>query len=192
MKPTDLICALRGQLNRLAAQGHSAVDIAALEAYLTSVEPAARQGGDEEAREALAAADLRFEEWKVKAPLEHAGRMEMFRSVMEAGRTTLNSLIIMNGGAAIALLAFLGNVLAKDPPVAALAALVPGIRAAMLDFVVGVGLAGASSALRYLTQLLSAGRPQLGGALTIMAIVVGLGSLALFFVGGLTAFRAFG
>jgi hypothetical protein len=39
----------------------------------------------------------------------------MFKSVMEAGQTTIRILITINGGAAAALLAFLSNLIGKNP-----------------------------------------------------------------------------
>jgi hypothetical protein len=115
----------------------------------------------------------------------------MFKSVIEAGRTALNALILMNGGAVVALLAFLGNALAKEPP-SGFKFRVQVINAAMLVFVLGVGWAGVSLALRYLTQLLGHGRSaSVGNKMNYAAIVSGLASLALFFAGGITAYIAF-
>ncbi len=55
---------------------------------------------------------------QVKANLAHRSeqRLELLRSAVKAGESGLKMLLVINGGAAVALLAFLGNVLTKDAP----------------------------------------------------------------------------
>lgn len=55
---------------------------------------------------------------------------------MGAGRNALQTLVLVNGGASVAILAFLGNLATKGSP-ASLQALVPGTSAAMLAFATG-------------------------------------------------------
>lgn len=193
MRATDLITDLRAQLGRVRAQGVSAVQVGALEAYLAAVEPFAAANGDAAATDqALARGRHEFEVWKVRAPMEHAASMEMFRSVIEAGQTALRSLILINGGAAVALLAFLGNVLSKEAPKGVQYS-VAGLKLAMLTFVLGVGSAGAATAFRYLTQWAGALRwLRTSHVLNWAAILFGLGSLGAFFWGGLKAYWAVG
>lgn len=48
-----------------------------------------------------------------KAKNDHA--IEMLRSVFETAKTALTTSILINGGATVALLAFLGNIFGKNP-----------------------------------------------------------------------------
>ncbi len=193
MKAIDLITDLQSELNKVKAQGQAAVSLAGLEAYLAAQEPLATSDemASAQQEQALAKARHDLEVWKVRAPLEHAGRMEMFRSALEAGQTALQSLILINGGAAVALLAFLGNILTKDGP-RSFKLSVSTLNVAMLTFVIGVGLAGAAGAFRYLTQFAGAsGWIKTGRTLNWLAIASGIASLVAFFVGGLRAYWAF-
>src|SRR5690242_13053614 len=110
MKAIDIIAGLRRELAALKAQGQTAVAVAGLEAYLTAIEPEARKDGDATGTEKAlekAGQDLEFEVWKVRAPMQHASSLEMFKSVIEAGLTALKNVMLINGGASVALLAFL-------------------------------------------------------------------------------------
>jgi hypothetical protein len=75
-------------------------------------------------------------------------RVEMFRSVVTAGQAALKSSILINGGAAIALFAFMGNAIAHQPstfPVSELA------RSAFA-FIIGVLFSSIAASGTYLAQ----------------------------------------
>ncbi len=193
MKASDLIKDLRLKLEGVKAAGSTGVNVKALEDYLAAAEPAALATENQADPAAVADADRRFEVWKTQASMQHAGAVELFKSALESGQTALRFLLAINGGAAIALLAFLGNVATKDPSKVVRVS-VQDVNVAMAVFVIGVGLSAASAAFRYLTQFAAAAqwRMWMGLAFNIVAVVVGLASLAAFFVGGALAYRAFG
>ena len=179
---TDPLDQLRAELDVLKNKGLASVTIASLDSYVATLQAEPRSRGTD---------GVNVEMAKTHFEAQNAANLEMFKSVIEAGRTALNALILMNGGAAVALLAFLGNALAKEPT-GGFKFGVQAINCAMLLFVLGVGCAGVSLALRYLTQLLGHGRSaKMGMRMTYAAIVVGLASLALFFAGGVRAYTAF-
>jgi hypothetical protein len=148
--------------------------------------------------------DRAFQEYQVRAPLEHAETLELFKSVIESGQTAIKSLIAINGGAAVALLAFLGNMLTKPQPTGTGQASTSGpsiqsqLATAMAWFVFGVFLIGAVSAVRYLNawaHLIGRSRQSRGwvraaDAFNYLAIVLGLASLAVFLVGGWKSYNA--
>jgi hypothetical protein len=110
-------------------------------------------------------------------------RVEQFRATMEAGQTALKTAIAINGGAAAALLAFLGNLAAKQVPAG------PLLPVAMLAFFGGVFFAAASLGARYLTQLRAVeDRTKVAIRYNNTAIVLGLVSLFAFCGGGILAF----
>lgn len=191
MNAIDLINDLRTELNKVKAQGQAAVSVAALEAYLSALEPVATSNAtapDEERARAKAVHE--FEVYKVQAPLQHAAAMEMVKSAIAAGGDALRLLVLINGGAAVALLAFLGNVLTKEAP-DRFNFSVQGMRVALATFVFGVGFAGVSAAARYLTQFSASNRwVKTANSFNAVAIIFGVMSLASFFRGGLWAYWA--
>lgn len=67
-------------------------------------------------------------------------------AVITIGQGALKSSILINGGACIALLAFIGNIITKD------ATVVPGLSTALLIFGLGVSFSATSSGTTYLAQ----------------------------------------
>ena len=50
------------------------------------------------------------------AKIQAEARLEMFKSVLESGRNAIKASLVMNGGAAVALLTFIGHLATKTPP----------------------------------------------------------------------------
>ncbi len=124
--------------------------------------------------------------WRVNSPIEAQRNIEMFKATLEAGQTAIKSLTIINGGAAIALLAFIGNALNKDRPID-----VSGFHCPLMIFVTGVGLAGLTSALRYFSQDAYNYKNWLGTTFKILAVVGGILSLVAFAYGTIATSSAF-
>ena len=74
----------------------------------------------------------------------------MFDSVIEYGTATLRALILLNGGGAIALLAFSGHLFTEGT--AGLVALASNVSLAVVALGVGAALGGIATAGAYLTQ----------------------------------------
>lgn len=182
---------IAGELSKLRAAGHSAVAIDLLLPYVQGLVNAARAADPEGERLRLQQHfDGQIEHYKASREMDR----EMFKAVIEAGQSALKSLSVINGAAAIALLAFLGNALSKDKTPAA--ALIAGMSNSMLSFGIGVALAGAGFALRYLSQAVYTGDFRLGtehsrwgDRLRNAAILAGVGSLVAFIVGTFISFR---
>jgi cation transporter-like permease len=73
--------------------------------------------------------------------------LEELRAVNAAGQSAIKSSMLVNGGAAVALLAFIGH-LATDPQTIGA---VPNFAVPLTSFVVGVWLGGLSAGFTYLT-----------------------------------------
>ncbi len=131
-----------------------------------------------------------FEKQKALLPLQHNRQMEQFKAVTEAGQTALKTAIAVNGGAAAALLAFLGSLAAKQLPAGTVSS-TGKVALAMLVFVGGVLFASLALGARYFTQLTDAwGRTKLAARFNNTSALLGLASLLAFSVGGLLAFLA--
>lgn len=74
---------------------------------------------------------------------EHA--LETYKSLMQYGSGALRFVLLVNGGAAVALLTFVGNVIGKG-------GILPDIRWIMGLFLLGVLLGGFATATSYITQ----------------------------------------
>ncbi len=109
-------------------------------------------------------------------------QIEYYRAVSASGQSALKGLLIMNGGAAIALLAFLGTVAGREGvPPEYVAAIAPALRL----FLFGVFLSVGASATTYLSNLVqSIGWRRVGIGLLIFTVIVGAGALAVFLWGG--------
>lgn len=102
----------------------------------------------------------------------------MFRSVIVAGQSAIKSSFILNGGASVALLAFIGHLAQFD------AAKVPMFAACLLYFAFGALAAVVTSGLTYLSQWFYAGAKtwatKVGFGLNIACIILGIASYGLF------------
>jgi len=190
MDAVDLIRDLRQVLDHMQSQGQSAVTIAALEQYLAAQE--ARASGAPAAEQALTEAEHRLEVWKV----ERGEWVEKVKSAVTASGDALRTLVLINGGASVALLAFLGNVLTREPPRCFVSSSpsplsVPNAKVAMSTFVFGVAFAGGAGVARYLSMFsFVQNRSKREGWFTVIGIALGTLSLFAFLRGGLWAYWA--
>lgn len=115
-------------------------------------------------------------------------KIEEFKSVITAGQSALRSAILINGGAAIALLSFIGHIwnTKPSPPVA------KGLACSLLIFVLGVLAGSISTGLTYLSQA-SFGyeKYRIGIILNIFAIMIIILSYVCFIIGGYSAYNSF-
>lgn len=193
MKATELITDLRAVLGDVQANGQSTIPIAGLEKYLAKMEEMANATDAamvEATERASAKSQFKLEVWKVQAALHSAFTIEMSKSTNEAGQTALKAATLINGGAAAALLAFLGNLLTKQPPVG-IHFPIAAISYAMLIFVIGLGLSVLAAGFRYFNALLGAmNQPKFANTANVISILLGLASLAAFFCGGVKSYMA--
>jgi hypothetical protein len=80
--------------------------------------------------------------------LAHDHLIETYKSLVTLSTEGFKLCALANGGAAVAILAYLGNVAGKDPPVP-----VPDMRCAMGAFLAGLVFCGFGMFFAYLTQL---------------------------------------
>jgi hypothetical protein len=200
METADLINDLKNALANIKNQGGETVLISKLEVYLSEMEAIdseekshAIQNTEREEKshaiqnternEAIRKFEHEMDVWKIRAPL-------MFNSVIEAGQTALKSSSLINGGAAVSLLAFLGNLLTKDAPYGTTYP-IQELSWAMLIFFIGVGFSGVATAARYFSQATYAeNKESQGDFFRWVAIVFALLSFGAFFYGGVEAYCA--
>ena len=118
--------------------------------------------------------------------VEHQHFMETYRSLITIALASLKYLSLINGGAAVALLAYLGNVASRTGPA-------PSVTGSMVAFVTGLVFCGIAFLAAYFTQFVllneSASRPLKvnHGVLLWVGIGSAMLSLASFAYGAITA-----
>ncbi|HGL5978090.1 TPA: hypothetical protein ACKFKV_003869 [Klebsiella oxytoca] len=126
--------------------------------------------------------------------IENNFQMESFKAAISIGANACRTFLIMNGGAAIALLAFLGNIWNKSSSTEAASA----IATALVLFCMGVVLAGVCAGFSYISQSLFVSselgnkKSQLywGRAINLMACISGAGSIFIFAYGSFSAYQS--
>jgi len=115
--------------------------------------------------------------------------IETFKAVIAAGQSAIRTSVTINGGASVAILAYLGH-LAEHLP-----AQVPEFAGCLLPFGAGTLLAGCVSALTYCAQYAYAGNHAwhrtAGYAFNVSAILFGLASFLSFGLGIWNTYSAF-
>ena len=117
--------------------------------------------------------------------------LEGFKQVIALGQSTLKSIMIINGGASVAILAFLGNALNT----ANSKVLILPFANSMRMFVFGVSLSAIAYALTYLSQLSYSGekpwQQNTGIALHVLTSLAGASALVAFIWGANLAYFGF-
>jgi hypothetical protein len=145
----------------------------------------------------VAVTPAELEQYKAQLQLEvekhksdNASSLEMFRSVISAGQNAIRSSFLLNGGAALALLAFISHLAEKQPTKVA------EFADTLMPFVIGVFAISLTSGVTYLSQWFYAEDDEpwmlkTGFWLNIAAIIVGLSSYGFFLWGMCRAYMAF-
>ena len=177
---------LRDTIQEIKSNGTAAIYCDNLIAYLDDV---AKSPTEE-----LSEIDLE----KYKADLQlhieqnknyHSSQLEMFRSIVSSGQNAIRSSFLLNGGASVALLAFIGHLAAINPDKINVFAY------PLVLFVIGVLAMTMTSGFTYLSQWLY-GSDNLksqswGFGFNILCIVLGISSYLFFIWGMWHAYHAF-
>lgn len=207
MDTISLINELREAIQNIKKSGQEVLSIDRLNSYLDEVQKiweSAKNNSEQEQHRIereLAHSQKQFENDMEVAKIRSAESLAMFNSVIEAGLNALKSAIIINGGAAIALLAFIGGILQKDEHTKVIE--ISSIGYALLVFVFGAGLSGMATGVRYLAQFLYSGaliksyqgfdknlERYAGHFFNSLTILMGIASYVSFFWGGWIAYCA--
>ena len=140
METQELIDAFRKQLDQVETQGGQQVQISALRAYLGALEKDAGTSQDYRKRE--------HEGMLAHYSAKNQQSIEMLKAVLESGKSALHALLIIHGGAVVALLGVMSN-LAGKPGGTALAIY---LALPLLQFGIGVLVGALGFAFRYFSQ----------------------------------------
>jgi len=150
MKSIEVVEVLRGAVANTKEAGVKQVSIADLEAFSARLaETVARTPADAAAGDAaMEAYRAELSAWVSTRQQDHEHNLEMLRATITTGQSALKSALLINGGAAVALLAFIGSSWSSNKIAEAL----PDISAALLLYVFGVLAAAVAAGATYLSQ----------------------------------------
>lgn len=177
---------LKQTIEEIKAKGTVAISCDNLISYLEEVikSPSVEMSASEQEKYK---ADLQV--WVEQNKAVHESHLEMFRSVIQSGQNAIRSSFLLNGGAAVATLAFIGKLTEAQ------ATKIPVFAASLTIFVVGVLIITITSGLTYLSQWFYAEdkkwKAAVGYWLNIVAIILGLSSYGVFIWGMCEAYAAF-
>lgn len=171
MSVQEFAAQLRDEMRILQEQGTAAIYCENLINYLQGVVDSP-PGTPDSARLAQLQAQLQHQIELSKS--QHESNLEMFRSVISAGQNAIRSSFLLNGGTAVALLAFIGHLATSKPEMVATFA---GV---LHPFAFGVLAITVTSGFTYLSQWLYASEKQaaqrIGFGLNLLTIGLGLSS----------------
>ncbi|MHB8987679.1 MAG: hypothetical protein ACYC6S_02735 [Desulfobulbia bacterium] len=180
MEPAEVIDALKTALAVVKTEGQTTVTVDALERYLEGLRKDAGQSAE--------IRRLEYQRTLASYDAETKHSIEMFKSVIEAGREALNALVLINGGAVVALLGFMGATISKGLP----PALGASLTSPLLQFGFGVLMGALGFGARYFSQAFYSGKKRKAGiAFTLVAIGFAFVGYTLFGFGIYGAFSAF-
>lgn len=191
MNSTELLNHIEKDVNEAKRNGIEVIPIDNLLNYLSNIDVTVEADENEITLEGLKHQNsTQLEILRI----ENNFQIESFKAAITIGANACRTFLIVNGGAAIALLAFLGNIWNKNSSNEAATA----VAAALMFFCVGVVLAGLCSGLAYFSQCLFAAsylgtkkiKLWLGHAINAIACLCGAGSLIVFAYGSFTAYQS--
>lgn len=168
-----------------AEKGIKEINCDNLVAYLDEV----LSGPDEVSQESLEKYKAELQIWVEENRLYQSAKLENFKAVITQGQNALKAAFLMNGGAAVAILAFMGKLSDSKP------SFITNFNEPMMIFVFGIFLAGLSSGFTYLSQWIASHdktwASTAGYTLNILVILMGLSSYGCFMWGAVSAVAAF-
>ncbi len=186
MNAKQFAAQMKAMIEDIKSKGTAAIYCDNIIAYLTEVQSSPEQDPTPMDFERYKA-DL--QNWIEANKYQHEGNLEMFRSVITSGQNAIKSSFLLNGGAAIALLAFIAHLAEFN------AGKVAEFAACLLPFAFGVLTMVVTSGCTYLSQWLLAshrdGTKKAGFGLNILCIFLGIASYGLFTWGLLATYRVF-
>ncbi|MDQ0324335.1 hypothetical protein J2R99_000184 [Rhodopseudomonas julia] len=117
---------------------------------------------------------------------ENSENLELIKAAIQAGQNAIRSIILINGGAAIAIIALLGHLAGADSGV------MHDYAQCLLPFAAGTLLGGLMAGVTYLSQAAhAAGEGSKGTTINNISIIIGLMSYAAFGLGVWWTYQAF-
>lgn len=183
MNAKQVVEVIRAKIGQIKTPSAQSVTIASLEALLAAIEPDLDIAGG--------ASSFAIEHMKLQHASDlakYAADVEVFKSVIDTAKVLIQSLILINGGSAVALLAFIGHLTTAPQPAAPISSFADPLR----YFVIGVGTAALFAGSLCLGQKLYAEKwNRFGNATVSISLLLALSSIAAFAIGSWCTYVVF-
>ncbi len=186
MSTKQFAAQMKAMIEDIKAKGTAAIYCDNLIDYLNEVENTSE---DEPSPIQIEKYKADLQNWIEINKRDHEGHLEMFKSVIASGQAAIKASFLLNGGAAVAMLAFIGH-LAQFK-----ADKVSAFSTCLLPFAYGVLAIAVTSGLTYLSQwFYFSTQPwsrKLGFAFNMLCILLGISSYVFFAWGLFDAYHSF-
>jgi hypothetical protein len=183
MQARDLANSLATAVKELKNQGHQHIAVDNLLDYLNKF-----QSGTEPNDTDVERYKAQLQVWVEDRKNLHVSNVEMFRSVIAAGQNAIRSAFILNGGAAVAMLAFIGHLVSVN------ISKIPIFADSILPFTAGVLGASVAAGFTYLSQWCYANETpntvKIGNVIRVVCILLVLGAYGCFVLGMYSVYQA--
>lgn len=111
MKASEILQAIKSTIASSKNNNVQHISIDSLEAYIAHLEELSKKTPDDVAAggAAMEAYKADLNSWVASRQQRHEFNLEMLKATITTGQTALKSSLLINGGAAVAMLAFVGN-----------------------------------------------------------------------------------
>jgi len=192
MNATNVINDIRAALIQTKSQGHDTVSIDAMENYLALLDKNIDNNSNNETlnhEKLLTEFKATNDRNIAHANSINSSNLEMFKAVTSAGQYALKSSMVINGGGAIALLAFTGKIWTTTTS----SLIANSLTFSIFVFCIGVLLSAIASGTTYLSQLsFNINKYKTGNVINTISIVLILGAYVAFFCGAYIAGTSLG
>ncbi|MFT6491568.1 MAG: hypothetical protein ACJAWP_000449 [Porticoccus sp.] len=196
MKASEILQTIKSTIASSKENDVQQISIESLEAYIARLEEMANKTPEDVAagEAAMAAYKADLNSWVASRQQRHEFDLEMLRATITTGQSALKSSLLINGGAAVAMLAFAGNIWGRREKYESLFCLIPD---SLACFVYGVLSAAVAAGFSYFSQAGYGGEfgrysTKIGVAAHVVAILSVVASYVLFGKGAWLAYMAIG
>jgi len=151
MKASEILQAIKSTITTSKNDGVQHISVESLEAYIARLEEMSKRTPDDVAagEAAMEAYKADLNSWVASRQQQHEFNLEMLRATITTGQTALKSSLLINGGAAVAMLAFVGNLIGRKESHQGLLNFIPE---SLVCFVFGVLSAAIAAGCSYFSQ----------------------------------------
>jgi len=182
MENRKLLELMKADIKTIENKGIETINVKALDSYIDELDKIVTEKVNPEDHNKRFQAQI--EEYRAR----NEASLETLRSVIIIAMGALKSSILINGGAAVALLTFMGNVWGKETSNINLLSL----KCSLLSFAVGVTSGAIAWGVSYLTQrFFHYGHLNIGNYFNYVAIALVFGAYASFLYGAIQVYSAF-
>jgi len=187
MDAKDLLKTMRQTIIKAKEQGLNSISMQNLDSWFSDIEEILDKSPPEVTPAQLEKYKGEMSAWLEGIKGQEAGKVEMLKATMEYGGAAIKSSLLINGGAAVALLAFIGKIWGPESK-----APIQDLSCSLIIFVIGVAFSAMAMSAAYFSQAYyTKNNDKAGNTWRNVAAVLISFSYIIFFSGAYTAYKTF-